>query len=166
MGLKNALGRVDAVWWWFVHGLRRSTYKVGRLDWKPGWPFRGRSTDGHGYGRNYSYYHADRNDIEHCNSGHVYADPLCSCYRTWSEPTSSNYPCSHHFVVRIQHACCDSTQRNRLGSGYVTIPQMVKSGLGLNFLGIILTVTVTYFLVIPVFDVVIGEIPTWAQLIK
>ncbi len=52
------------------------------------------------------------------------------------------------------------------GSGYVTIPQMVKSGLGLNFLGIILTVTVTYFLVIPVFDVVIGEIPTWAQLIK
>lgn len=52
------------------------------------------------------------------------------------------------------------------GSGYVTIPQMVKSGLGLNFLGIILTVTVTYFLVIPIFDVVIGEIPIWAQLIK
>lgn len=52
------------------------------------------------------------------------------------------------------------------GSGYVTIPQMVTSGLGLNLLGIILTVAVTYFLVIPVFDIVIGEIPIWAQLIQ
>lgn len=51
------------------------------------------------------------------------------------------------------------------GSGYVTIPQMVRSGLGLNLIGIVLTVVVTYLLVFPVFDVVIGEIPAWAQLV-
>jgi len=47
------------------------------------------------------------------------------------------------------------------GSGYVTIPQMVKSGFGLNILGIILTTVLTYVLVIPVFDVVINELPQW-----
>lgn len=49
------------------------------------------------------------------------------------------------------------------GSGYVTIPQMVKSGFGLNILGIILVVLLTYALVIPAFDVVIGELPAWVQ---
>lgn len=51
------------------------------------------------------------------------------------------------------------------GSGYVSIPQMAKSGIGLNFVGIALAVVVTYVLVIPVFDVVIGEIPTWTQVL-
>ncbi|WP_028585085.1 SLC13 family permease [Desulfogranum mediterraneum] len=49
------------------------------------------------------------------------------------------------------------------GSGYITIPQMVRSGLGLNLLGIILTVLVTHFLAIPIFDIVIGQLPVWAQ---
>jgi sodium-dependent dicarboxylate transporter 2/3/5 len=49
------------------------------------------------------------------------------------------------------------------GSGYVSIPQMAKSGIGLNFIGIILAVVITYVLVIPTFEVVIGEIPAWAQ---
>jgi sodium-dependent dicarboxylate transporter 2/3/5 len=49
------------------------------------------------------------------------------------------------------------------GSGYVTIPQMVRSGFGLNILGIVLVVVLTYALVIPVFDVVIGELPAWVQ---
>jgi sodium-dependent dicarboxylate transporter 2/3/5 len=49
------------------------------------------------------------------------------------------------------------------GSGYVSIPQMAKSGLGLNLIGIVLVVLLTYLLVIPVFGVVVGEIPTWAQ---
>ncbi|MDO3379260.1 SLC13 family permease [Geoalkalibacter halelectricus] len=49
------------------------------------------------------------------------------------------------------------------GSGYVTIPQMAKSGFGLNILSIILAVAATYLLVVPIFDVVIGEIPLWAQ---
>ena len=48
------------------------------------------------------------------------------------------------------------------GSGYVTIPQMVKSGFGLNIIGIVLTTVLVYALVVPVFGVVFGEIPTWA----
>ncbi len=51
------------------------------------------------------------------------------------------------------------------GSGYVTIPQMAKSGFGLNIIGIIITVVVTYALVIPVFDIVIDQLPTWATVI-
>ena len=51
------------------------------------------------------------------------------------------------------------------GSGYVSIPQMARSGMGLNLIGIALSVAITFVLVIPVFDVVIGELPTWAQLI-
>jgi sodium-dependent dicarboxylate transporter 2/3/5 len=49
------------------------------------------------------------------------------------------------------------------GSGYVTIPQMVRSGFGLNIIGIFLTVAVTYVLVLPVFDVVIDQLPVWVQ---
>ncbi len=51
------------------------------------------------------------------------------------------------------------------GSGYVTIPQMVRSGFGLNLIGIGLTVLLTYALAIPVFDVVIDQLPAWAQLV-
>mgnify|MGYP001262298400 CR=1 FL=1 len=51
-------------------------------------------------------------------------------------------------------------------SGYVTIPQMAKSGFGLNLLGIALVVVVTYVLVFPVFDVVIGDIPAWVAVAK
>jgi sodium-dependent dicarboxylate transporter 2/3/5 len=51
------------------------------------------------------------------------------------------------------------------GSGYVTIPQMVKSGFGLNILGIVLVTVLTYALVIPVFDVVLNEIPAWATMV-
>jgi solute carrier family 13 (sodium-dependent dicarboxylate transporter), member 2/3/5 len=52
------------------------------------------------------------------------------------------------------------------GSGYVTIPQMVKSGFGLNIIGIILTVALTYTLVIPTFGVVLDTLPVWATLPK
>lgn len=52
------------------------------------------------------------------------------------------------------------------GSGYVTIPQMAKSGFGLNVIGIILVVIFTYALAMPVFDVVIGEIPAWVSAVK
>lgn len=49
------------------------------------------------------------------------------------------------------------------GSGYVTIPQMAKSGFGLNLIGIVVTVALSYFLAIPMFDIVVNELPTWAQ---
>ncbi len=51
------------------------------------------------------------------------------------------------------------------GSGYVTIPQMVRSGFGLNIVGIILTVVVTYLLVIPVFNVTLNQLPAWVNLV-
>ena len=47
------------------------------------------------------------------------------------------------------------------GSGYVTIPQMVKSGFGLNIIGIVLAVAITYILVMPVFGVVVDQLPQW-----
>lgn len=49
------------------------------------------------------------------------------------------------------------------GSGYVTIPQMVRSGMGLNIISILMVVVLTWFVVVPVFEVAIGEIPAWAQ---
>lgn len=47
------------------------------------------------------------------------------------------------------------------GSGYVTIPQMVKSGFGLNIVGIVLVLALTYLIVIPVFGIHIGTLPSW-----
>jgi sodium-dependent dicarboxylate transporter 2/3/5 len=50
------------------------------------------------------------------------------------------------------------------GSGYITIPQMVRSGLGLNLLSILLITLLTYSLVVPLFDVVYHQLPQWAEL--
>lgn len=50
------------------------------------------------------------------------------------------------------------------GSGYVTIPQMVKSGFGLNIVGIAITVVITYLIVLPVLGVQVDVLPTWATL--
>ncbi len=52
------------------------------------------------------------------------------------------------------------------GSGYVTIPQMVKSGIGLNIIGILLTVVLTYLVVLPAFGVDIGVIPPWVTAVQ
>lgn len=49
------------------------------------------------------------------------------------------------------------------GSGYVTIPQMMRSGFGLNVIGIFLVTAIAYFCLIPAFGIVLGEIPTWAR---
>lgn len=49
------------------------------------------------------------------------------------------------------------------GSGYVTIPQMVKSGFGLNIIGIFLIVILTYAIAVPVFGIQFGVLPDWAQ---
>jgi sodium-dependent dicarboxylate transporter 2/3/5 len=40
---------------------------------------------------------------------------------------------------------------------------MAKSGFGLNIIGIVVTVVVTYLLVLPMFGVVIDELPAWVQ---
>ncbi len=47
------------------------------------------------------------------------------------------------------------------GSGYVTIPQMARSGLGLNIIGIVLITVLTYVCIIPGFDIVLGSLPDW-----
>ena len=52
------------------------------------------------------------------------------------------------------------------GSGYITIPQMTKSGAGLNLLGIALVFIVSYCIAFPVFGVVLDEIPWWANTVK
>lgn len=49
------------------------------------------------------------------------------------------------------------------GSGYVTIPQMVKSGFGLNIIGIVITVAITYLIVLPMFGVQVDVVPAWAM---
>ncbi|WP_309399342.1 SLC13 family permease [Cerasicoccus maritimus] len=48
------------------------------------------------------------------------------------------------------------------GSGRVTIPQMVRSGFALNVMGIFIITALIYFVMVPVFDVVLNELPTWA----
>jgi solute carrier family 13 (sodium-dependent dicarboxylate transporter), member 2/3/5 len=49
------------------------------------------------------------------------------------------------------------------GSGYVTIPQMVKAGIGLNLIFTVLITLVAYTLVMWVFGVSLGETPIWAM---
>jgi sodium-dependent dicarboxylate transporter 2/3/5 len=48
-------------------------------------------------------------------------------------------------------------------SGHVTIPQMARSGFGLNLIGIVLVTLLTYLILIPAFAITLGETPTWAQ---
>ena len=49
------------------------------------------------------------------------------------------------------------------GSGCVTIPQMAKVGIGLNFIGIIIVTAITYLVAIPVFGIVLKTLPGWIR---
>ena len=49
------------------------------------------------------------------------------------------------------------------GSGCVTIPQMAKNGVLLNFIGIIIVTIITYLIAIPLFGIVLGQMPFWVQ---
>ncbi len=49
------------------------------------------------------------------------------------------------------------------GSGYVTIPQMARTGFGLNIIGIVVITAATYALTIPLFQVVLNQIPAWVK---
>ncbi len=46
-------------------------------------------------------------------------------------------------------------------SGYVTMPQMAKNGLLLNFIGIMIVTLITYLIAIPAFGIVLGKMPDW-----
>jgi len=49
------------------------------------------------------------------------------------------------------------------GSGCVTIPQMAKNGVALNFIGIVLVTLIVYLFAVPVFGIVLGQMPVWAH---
>ncbi len=49
------------------------------------------------------------------------------------------------------------------GSGRLTIGHMVRAGLVLNFVGILLVTALVYFVAIPVFDIDLTQLPTWAE---
>lgn len=49
------------------------------------------------------------------------------------------------------------------GSGYITLPQMAKTGLGLNLIGMILTTLFVYLLAIPIFGITLSNLPNWVK---
>jgi sodium-dependent dicarboxylate transporter 2/3/5 len=46
-------------------------------------------------------------------------------------------------------------------SGYLTVPQMAKTGFGLNILGMIVTTAIVYLLAIPIFRITLTCLPEW-----
>ncbi len=49
------------------------------------------------------------------------------------------------------------------GDGHITVAQMARAGLLINLMGVILVTLITYFLAVPVFEIVLGEVPKWAM---
>jgi sodium-dependent dicarboxylate transporter 2/3/5 len=47
------------------------------------------------------------------------------------------------------------------GTGYITIPQMVKSGFWRDCIAVVFSVIVTYLCLIPFFDISLGVMPSW-----
>lgn len=48
-------------------------------------------------------------------------------------------------------------------SGYVSVPQMAKAGLMLNFIGVVLVTAIVYFIAVPVFGIDLGLLPGWVK---
>jgi sodium-dependent dicarboxylate transporter 2/3/5 len=48
-------------------------------------------------------------------------------------------------------------------SGYLTLPQMARTGFVMNILGIIVTTVVMYLLAIPVFRITLSSLPEWVR---
>ena len=48
-------------------------------------------------------------------------------------------------------------------SGYLTIPQMAKTGFGMNILGMIITTIIVYLVAIPVFGITLSRLPEWVH---
>ncbi|MCS1412149.1 MAG: Sodium-dependent dicarboxylate transporter SdcS [Verrucomicrobia subdivision 3 bacterium] len=51
------------------------------------------------------------------------------------------------------------------GGGRITVPQMARAGLAINFLGVLLVTFVTYSLAVPVFDISLTELPDWVPVV-
>jgi len=50
------------------------------------------------------------------------------------------------------------------GGGHIKVAQMARAGILLNLIGVVLITLITYFLAVPVFEIVLGEVPEWAVL--
>ena len=50
------------------------------------------------------------------------------------------------------------------GGGHITVAEMARAGILLNLIGVLLITFITYFLAVPVFEIVLGEVPEWAVL--
>jgi sodium-dependent dicarboxylate transporter 2/3/5 len=48
-------------------------------------------------------------------------------------------------------------------SGWITSPQMARTGLALDLLGVVMVTLVVYLLAVPVFGIVLGELPAWVK---
>ena len=49
------------------------------------------------------------------------------------------------------------------GTGYVTIPQMMRTGFILNVIAVFLVTLLAYFVIVPVFQIDFAQIPAWAR---
>jgi sodium-dependent dicarboxylate transporter 2/3/5 len=48
-------------------------------------------------------------------------------------------------------------------SGYITLPQMARTGFFMNLLGMVVTTIVVYLLAIPIFHITISRLPDWVH---
>ena len=48
-------------------------------------------------------------------------------------------------------------------SGHVTIPQMARTGLRLNIIGIFIITAIVYLIAIPLFSITLDSVPDWAR---
>jgi sodium-dependent dicarboxylate transporter 2/3/5 len=46
-------------------------------------------------------------------------------------------------------------------SGMLTLPQMARTGFGMNILGMIVTTAVVYGLAVPIFRITLSRLPEW-----
>jgi sodium-dependent dicarboxylate transporter 2/3/5 len=48
-------------------------------------------------------------------------------------------------------------------SGYITLPQMARTGFGMNLLGMVVTTIIIYLVAIPVFRITLTSLPEWVR---
>ena len=48
-------------------------------------------------------------------------------------------------------------------SGYVTVPQMARAGIWLNLIGVVLVAIILYLFIVPIFQIDLHVLPSWAQ---
>jgi sodium-dependent dicarboxylate transporter 2/3/5 len=49
------------------------------------------------------------------------------------------------------------------GSGYISLPQMAKTGFFMNLIGMVVTTIIVYALAVPIFHITLSRLPDWVQ---